>query len=454
MGKAKLSKNEIDVMKDLQQEKKKQAGFNRQSYTGVVGQAVTATSGKSGATSLRNDGASYLPSTGGTLVGPLALHPKLCLVSSGEIIINEDNGSVSGISSRIIVTGEGAAADDLDTITGAKHAGQLLFLQPILTTPITLKHGTGNIIIPGATDYTIAGGEVVVLIFDTAVSGGGNNWTVVANFGSGGGGSGGMNQDLSNMTAPTAPTVDLNMNNNDITGVANIDLDGIAATVEGVVNLQFYHTNNSINSFGGDMLYQTSLSNEHTFIVGGSTKFRVTSSAIEMNQGVDMNDNSIVQVQKIEFSNSTSDNITSSSTGITYNVNSTDEHFFNVGGTTKMEVDSGEIEMFDDVRMNNNTIYEVSNLRFNTSGQVITTSSSELLYQVPSGDVHGFYVAAQKTVEVNQTYLEMQPNKYIDFGANISLSASSGFVSLPSNPLGFIICRVNGGLARIPYYGT
>jgi len=257
---------------------------------------------------------------------------------------------------------------------------------------------------------------------------------------------------LGNHTA----TQDLQMSTYDIIGVNNIDLDGASATVEGVVNLQFYNTSHSINSVSGIMLYQANASDVHRFAIGGVTKMELQTTKLDMSVAtLDMNQGNITDVDSITFKNdTTNDYILSNTTGLLYNVNATDEHYFKVGGTTKMEVDSNEIEMFDDVRMNNNDIYEVANLRFNTSGQVFTTSSSEILYQVPSGDAHGFYVAASKVCEINDTYLEMQTNRYIDYGANITLTANAGFASLPANPIGFIKCKVNGSDARVPYYAV
>ncbi len=247
MGKAKLSTDANDLLKKLKHEKKQQAGFNRQSFTGVAGGSTSVGgSGKSGGTTQRNDSVGFLPSTGGTITGVLALHRKSAFITANAIDVGSDNLSLSGITSYSLVT---AGSSELHTISGAKHAGQILFLQA--NNGFTIKHGTGNISFPDAADLVVSAGDIVLLIFDDTAPDG--DWRVVANYNVGGGGGGGMNTDLSNMTGPTAPTVDLNMNNNDIIGVANIDLDGVTATVEGVRNLNFYSGHN-INDLT-DLLY-------------------------------------------------------------------------------------------------------------------------------------------------------------------------------------------------------
>lgn len=428
------------------QEKVNAAQRRRQvSGTGPVSFGVTTTTigGFGGFNPNINIDTGKLSVAGDVMMGPIGFNPQDKTISGGILTIS---GLLNQPSSYIIVDGEGSANDDLNTIAGAQFAGQFLVLKAKAGVDITLKHLADNITIPGGADHVITADTSVVLVFDNTL----NKWMLVASHAAAGGGGGG--DDLGNHTA----TQDLQMSTYDIIGVNNIDLDGASATVEGVVNLQFYNTSHSINSVSGIMLYQANASDVHRFAIGGVTKMELQTTKLDMSVAtLDMNQGNITDVDSITFKNdTTNDYILSNTTGLLYNVNATDEHYFKVGGTTKMEVDSNEIEMFDDVRMNNNDIYEVANLRFNTSGQVFTTSSSEILYQVPSGDAHGFYVAASKVCEINDTYLEMQTNRYIDYGANITLTANAGFASLPANPIGFIKCKVNGSDARVPYYAV
>jgi hypothetical protein len=86
--------------------------------------------------------------------------------------------------------GSASAADNLVQINGAAHAGQIIFIQAVETTPITLKHLTaegaapGNIWMPTLADYIITDKEIVMLQWDTINS----VWSAVANFTDGSGG--------------------------------------------------------------------------------------------------------------------------------------------------------------------------------------------------------------------------------------------------------------------------
>lgn len=445
-------KEQADIIKKLQDERKALSAQKRRqtSGTGPVSYGVVSTNiaGFGGFNPNINIDTGKLDVGGGVMMGPIAYNPQQKTISSGTLTIS---GLLNQSSSWIICLGEGAAADDLVTITGASFSGQILYLQA-QNNDITIKHNTGNIfthdgndvVLSGYNSGTNTGGEVAILIFDNqVVDTSSGKWVVVATHGG----------TAASSWVGTA-TSDLNMSNYDIIGIANLDLDGVSATIEGVVNLQFYHTSNSINSIGGDMYYQTNTSQQHQFLVAATPKLRITSAAIEADVGIDMNDNSLVQVQRIEFSNNSTDDITSTVDGIEYDVNSTDEHHFLVGGVEKLTVDSTEITLADDLNLSTNNILNSGVINFSVSGQNITPSSTELLYQVPTGDTHGFYVASTKVCEVNATYFEMQLNRFIDFGANITLSANSGFQTLPSNPVGFIKIRVNGGDARVPYYAV
>jgi len=106
----------------------------------------------------------FLPTAGGTMVGAIAFFPKLLVIATGAIDIGIDTDD---FTSRVIVSTEAAApTDDLVTITGAQHAGQLLFLQGVQTETITLKT-TGNIETIDGNDFDIADDDIIILMFDT-----------------------------------------------------------------------------------------------------------------------------------------------------------------------------------------------------------------------------------------------------------------------------------------------
>jgi hypothetical protein len=106
----------------------------------------------------------FLPTGGGTMIGALSFFPKLLTIASGAIDISKDT---SDYTSRVIVSNQGAATtDDLDTITGAAHAGQLLFLQGVATKTTTLTNA-GNIETINGLDFNIVDDDIIILMFDT-----------------------------------------------------------------------------------------------------------------------------------------------------------------------------------------------------------------------------------------------------------------------------------------------
>jgi hypothetical protein len=88
-------------------------------------------------------------------------------IASGAIDINE---SPTG---NIIVAGEGGVSDDLVTINGGNN-GQQIYLRRDADDVITIKHGTGNILVNGGADFVLDNaldGAFIVRI--------GGNWIVV-----------------------------------------------------------------------------------------------------------------------------------------------------------------------------------------------------------------------------------------------------------------------------------
>ena len=89
------------------------------------------------------------------------------------------SGAVTKTQSYHSIDTEGiAASDDLDTINGGT-AGDLLYLKAADDThTVVLKHGTGNIVTPDGSDYSLDdANKVVALLFD------GTNWHLVGSAG-------------------------------------------------------------------------------------------------------------------------------------------------------------------------------------------------------------------------------------------------------------------------------
>ena len=97
----------------------------------------------------------------------------------------------------------------------------------------------------------------------------------------------------------------LNMNNNDIIAVSGLDLDGLTATIEGVANLNFYHTNRNINSVTGTMnalAYSVNTNEKHSFQVAGSEVLTIATGDIDFIGDLDMHTYDITSVDRLKFS--------------------------------------------------------------------------------------------------------------------------------------------------------
>ena len=125
--------------------------------------SISAFAGVSGSSNSGATGSNFLPTSGGTMIGAIAFFPRLVTISSGTINLSE---TTDNYSSRVIVYPESGSSDDLVTISGAKHAGQLLFLQGIQTYDITLKT-TGNIETINGSDFVLSDDDNIILIFDS-----------------------------------------------------------------------------------------------------------------------------------------------------------------------------------------------------------------------------------------------------------------------------------------------
>jgi len=109
-------------------------------------------------------------------------------ISSGAVTVSQ--------SYHYVDTEGGAASDDLDTISGGT-AGDILCLRSADSScTVIIKHGTGNIVTPDGTDYSLdSTDKVVALLFD------GTNWHLV---GAAGGGTGGASTFLDLTDTPSS----------------------------------------------------------------------------------------------------------------------------------------------------------------------------------------------------------------------------------------------------------
>ena len=140
-------------------------------------------------------GTGFLRTVGDTMIGPIAYFPGSVTISAGQINVSQAFGS--GYHSLVVINGQGAVNDDLDTILNATFAGQILILQTVAGQTITLKHLTGNIRCSTGADIALAPQTSIQLYFDAVA----NQWTDVQGFSTTGGGGPFANTALSNLTA-------------------------------------------------------------------------------------------------------------------------------------------------------------------------------------------------------------------------------------------------------------
>lgn len=96
------------------------------------------------------------------------------------------SGAITVRSSLVIISGEGSANDDLETISGGVN-GSLISLRPGGQV-ITIKHDVGNILLAGGVDVSLSDiSQIITLIYDSAQS----KWLQYSASGTGGGSSSG-----------------------------------------------------------------------------------------------------------------------------------------------------------------------------------------------------------------------------------------------------------------------
>ena len=91
------------------------------------------------------------------IVGIISYDEKLFALVGTTLDISKANlglpETVDGFSSRLVVPN--STGNNLETISGAEHAGQYLEIQGVVTESIVIKHGVGNIRTQSGSDVTI-----------------------------------------------------------------------------------------------------------------------------------------------------------------------------------------------------------------------------------------------------------------------------------------------------------
>ena len=348
-GKASNTKTTVDIIKKQRRDQKKAAGLARQNLTGFSSGNASSTVRSpvtSGSSAGSNTGG-FVKTGGDTMVGPLAFYYQTKYIASGVLDVSQATGAYS---SRVIVIGQGAAADDLEVILGAGFAGQILFFQPIqavtlqsfLKTAAAWASGTSysigdvvlynsqrytcyvahtssgsilptdktkwyrnNIRITGATEQVVAVDEIILLQYDSTDG----VWTVVSGSGSGGAGLADANvwtnvNTFQSTVNFNGPTVNLGDSTNDrVNFISQVGTDINMGTYD-IVNLdrlKFGTTSGSGSSlaatdtgieavFAGGNSYgmksQVPANNIYQMFIGTSSKIEVGTGYITLNDNV------------------------------------------------------------------------------------------------------------------------------------------------------------------------
>jgi len=172
-SKAELKRTLVDLMREGEVDSRRLAGLERINFSGISSvHSTPGGTGRRGETPNVTTQQSFLKVDGdNTMVGAISFYPTAQTISAGVIDISQN--TTNDYSSNVKILGQ-TNPDDLDTITGAAHAGQLLYLQAVLTTDINLTN-SGNIITPDLADFVIDDGNIVTLIFDSTA----NKWRVL-----------------------------------------------------------------------------------------------------------------------------------------------------------------------------------------------------------------------------------------------------------------------------------
>lgn len=155
-------------------------------------------------------------------------------------------------------------------------------------------------------------------------------------------------------------TQDHNASLNDLLGVKNIDFDGPSSTIEGLHNLQFAQTAQSINSLAGQVLYQVAALDSHRFAAGGAEILR----AEEITAGVyqlDMLAHAIKNSREHSFDNTTEAIIINTEAVIgysptteaamLYNVPDTKKHIHKINDVDIMTLSQGNLTFSDGLQV-------------------------------------------------------------------------------------------------------
>ncbi len=123
--------------------------------------AVAQVSSQLGGQAPNTQSTGFLKTAGDTMIGPIAFLPVLITLGATDTI--DIGKETDAFTSRIILSNAGA--NDLATISGAQHNGQLLFIQGVQTETIPITT-VGNIETIDGSTFTLADDDIIMFMFD------------------------------------------------------------------------------------------------------------------------------------------------------------------------------------------------------------------------------------------------------------------------------------------------
>lgn len=360
-----------------------------------------------------------LATQGDTMMGPIAFFPQAVTVVAGVIDIGIQTPDYS---TRIIVLGEGGAADVLDTILNARFAGQFLVLQAVATTPITLKHLTGNIRIPSGNDYLIKALESVILFFDSTT----NEWVLVAGD-SGltnpmtetllmGGNSISQLNDIAfqeagqnilsdaaglHILVPTGDIQDVLIN-----GIVeftvrpgSIDFEGNSAS--DLNDILFTEAGQTIISDISGLHLNVPVSDIFEVLIGGTPEFEINATQI------DVKSNTVVNFPG--WTNAVGQSFVSDANGSTWSLPLADAYLYNINGAPEFTINASTIDVHD--KSINSWIGWVGDV-----GQASAVGATGQTKDLPTGDSYIYRVNGANIFEITSIgFVTSQPANFQDY---------------------------------------
>jgi len=461
LSKASRRKTTIDAILDLQREKKKQYGAQRQAATGISTANTAGVGGAGGGQAVGAPSIGLLKTAGDTMLGPIAYVTKTIAGADLPAVGNNntlDLSTTGSVYSSHVVWGAGGS-DQMDIISGKQFTGQVLIIESTETLTQTITDESNVVGPPAGNIKTLDGGDLVLGTRKTLVyfmfSNIDNFWHQISNpVGGGGGIQASDNVTWTGSHIFNGPSFTVNSQIIQIGFVPTDTLSIKALLISDIIPL----TGNS-KSLGTSSLKWANIHGNNVVATTLTASAAATfSGTIVFNPGSTAN-----------FAGTISSNLTPT-TNNAFNCGAASKKWFQIQGTNINGVNvtaTGILSGNGPVFLGNSTADNItvtgrisSNFQPNNNlGR--TLGAASLRWSTvwtgkinadtgvgPAGTFDGGS-SSNEAIRINNGGGLMR------YDANaITLSATAGFQTLPAKPVAFIRVKVGGTERRIPYYAT